>query len=109
MHVPRTERLDLRAELRGIAMPGAPGRVPSRTLVPARLEPELGQRFFDPFGDGLHLQGRARDLSQHLLGPHPLALAPELAEKRPGLPRGEPARPELLLQVGAELRLERPG
>src|SRR5215218_8191271 len=57
----------------------------------------LDQDFLDALGDGLHLQCGAGDLLEHLLGPHLLALAPQLAEERARLARREPARAELLL------------
>src|SRR5438094_3245499 len=59
------------------------------------------QNLADPLGYGLHLQGRAGDLLEHLLGTHALAFPPELAQQRPRLAGGEPGRAELLLQVRA--------
>src|SRR5438309_4843411 len=62
-----------------------------------------------PVADGLHLEAEARDLLQHFLGPHPLTLAPELAQQRARVSRREPAVAELLPQVRAELGFEPPG
>ena len=56
----------------------------ARSAVPkalAKAELSLAKSLVDAFGDGFHLQGRARDLLQHLLGPHPLAFAPQLAQE----------------------------
>src|SRR3954468_10517292 len=69
----------------------------------------LGQNLSNPLCHGLHLEGGAGDLLQHLLGPHALAFGPQLAEQGAGVPRGEPSGPPLLLQVRAQLGLERPG
>src|SRR5207253_4841981 len=57
--------------------PAPPGLASGHWAGVGRLSrPRLGENLADPFGHCLHLQRRARDLLQHLLGAHLLALAP---------------------------------
>src|SRR6266540_1651412 len=66
------------------------------------------ERLANPLGDRFHLDRRAGDLAQQLVGVHPLALRPELAEERAGVAAREPRVAEALAQESAQLRLERP-
>src|SRR5215213_4508548 len=91
------------------AAPAIRTRVLAMHRAYASSQDGLDENLPNPLSYCLHLQSGARDLLEHLLGPHALALAPELPQQRPGLARGEPARPELLHQERPQLRLEGPG
>src|ERR671931_40952 len=68
----------------------------------------LRERVADDLRDRLHLDRGARHLAEHLVGRHPLALAPQLAQERPGIAVGEPGAAEFLAQERPHLRLEGP-
>src|SRR5689334_17904299 len=68
----------------------------------------LGQGLADAVGDRFHLELRAGDLLQQLVGRRALSFRPELLQQRPGLARREPVRSPPRAHVVTNLGLERP-
>ena len=66
------------------------------------------QRLAHAVGRCVERERRARHVCEDLVGGGLLALRPQLADERARIPAGEPRIAELLAQVRAHLRLERP-
>src|SRR3954465_14170975 len=66
------------------------------------------ERFFDPARDRRELERRAGDVPEHLVCRRLLPFLPQPAPERARVAGREPCASELLAQVRAQLRLERP-
>src|SRR5215211_708450 len=74
----------------------------------SKRESDQRERLAHASGDGFELERRAGDVLEEVLRGPPLALSPQLLQQRARLALREPRIAELLAEVVAELRLERP-